>query len=131
MEVLVPSEVILHLEEMATDSNDDIEVMLQETEWEQDKYEVNEIGEIEHPLLQEQELLEEQFGDTVGILEKNEHTKLILEMEQEPEPEQEDVQVMESEENIEESDVSTTEDTVVTANGDQRKESEQRYRYNL
>ncbi len=128
-ELPVPSEVILRLEEMAMDSNDDISIMLQEENEDPKENDIEETnGEmVEQPGISD-EIEPEPREDSVI----EQRIESLDEEVTEPTEEQHEERAGEhpSNENRDE-DVSITDDTVRTANGEQRRELEQRYRYNL
>ncbi len=135
-ELPVPSEVILRLEELAKDPNDDITMVLEddeviENESEESTGEPVEMAEIiEMPDVPEVPVEIQHTPADIGGLEHQMERLDEATMRTTEEQYEEEHQVNPSVED-QEADVSMTDDTVQTANGDKRKELEQRYRYNL
>ncbi len=122
----MPSEVIIGLEEMAADPNDDVAMILQNNEDELEN--LNEINEkVEEPIVTFELEQTEQGEDIPKRMEIEEETPELAGMEERVEDESNE-DLRNEDQDV---DVSTTDDTVVIANGEQRKELEQRYRYNL
>lgn len=129
-ELPVPCEVIIKPEDMAADPNDDVAVILQDDEEELEHLEDrNETIKESMTPKQQSEQEEENFE---AILEREEEVTTELVGTKEPvgtEEQAEEEEVLRHEDC--EVDVSATDDTMVMANGENRKELEKRYRYDL